>query len=51
MDAVQAVAATGVEREVLRQALAACVVKEEEDRFAFDEVFEHFFAGPARKDK
>jgi uncharacterized protein with von Willebrand factor type A (vWA) domain len=51
MDAVQAVAAAGVEREILREALAACVVKEEEDRFAFDEVFERFFAGPARKDK
>jgi len=51
MDAVQAVAATGVEREVLREALAACVVKEEEDRFAFDEVFERFFGGPTRKDK
>ncbi len=51
MDAVQAVAAAGVEREVLREALATCVVKEEEDRFAFDEVFERFFAGPARRDK
>ncbi len=50
-DAVQAIAATGIEREVLREALATCVVKEEEDRFAFDEVFERFFAGPTRKDK
>ena len=51
MDAVQAVAATGIEREVLRESLATCVVKEEEDSFAFDEVFERFFAGPTRKDK
>lgn len=51
MDAVQAVAATGIEREVLREALATCVVKEEEDRFAFDEVFERFFAGPTRKER
>lgn len=45
MDAVQAVAAAGVEREVLREALATCVVKDEEDRFAFDAVFNRFFAG------
>ncbi len=51
MDAVQAVAATGVGRDVLREALPACVVKEEEDRFAFDEVFARFFAGPAKKNK
>ena len=51
MDAVQAVAAAGVEREVLREALAACVVKDEEDRFAFDEVFNRFFAGSHRRAK
>lgn len=45
IDAVQAVAAAGVEREVLREVLATCVVKDEEDRFAFDTVFNRFFAG------
>ncbi len=45
LDAVQAVAAAGVEREVLREALAACMVKDEEDRYAFDTVFNRFFTG------
>src|SRR5438876_1761046 len=45
MDAVQAVAAVGIERELLREALAASLVKEEEDRPLFDEVFTRFFAG------
>ena len=45
LDAVQAIAAAGVEREVLREVLATCVVKDEEDRYAFDAVFNRFFAG------
>lgn len=45
LDAVQAVAAAGVEREVLREALAACMVKDEEDRYTFDTVFNRFFTG------
>jgi uncharacterized protein with von Willebrand factor type A (vWA) domain len=46
MDAMEAVGAVGVEQEFLREALAACLVKEEDDRFTFDEVFARFFAGP-----
>jgi uncharacterized protein with von Willebrand factor type A (vWA) domain len=51
MDAVQAVAAVGIEREVLREALAASLVKEEEDRPVFDEIFVRFFAGPGPRHK
>jgi hypothetical protein len=43
LDAVQAVAAAGVEREVLREALAASVVKDEGDRPTFDVLFEEMF--------
>ena len=46
MDAVRAVAAVGVERDPLREALAASLVKEEEDRPLFDEIFARFFAAP-----
>lgn len=51
MDAVQAVAALGVERECLREALAASLVKEEEDRPLFDEAFTRFFAAPETRRK
>ncbi|MBI3247176.1 MAG: VWA domain-containing protein [Deltaproteobacteria bacterium] len=51
MDAMQALAAVGVERELLCEALAASLVKEEEDRSVFDEVFARFFAGPSRQHK
>ena len=51
IDAVQAVAAVGIERELLREALAASLVKEEEDRPLFDEVFARFFAGPGSRRK
>ncbi|MGH9426306.1 MAG: CopG family ribbon-helix-helix protein, partial [Terriglobia bacterium] len=47
MDALRAVAAIGVERDMFCEALAACLVKEEEDRLVFDETFARFFAGPA----
>jgi uncharacterized protein len=43
LDAVQAVAAAGVEREVLREALAACLVKDEVDRTGFDALFDEMF--------
>src|SRR5437870_1270836 len=43
MDAVRAVAAAGVEREVLRESLAACLVKDEEDRPVFDRLFDAAF--------
>ena len=44
IDALRSAAAVGVERESLRDALAAAVVKDEADRDTFDEVFERFFA-------
>src|SRR5438128_4469313 len=43
VDAVSAVLAAGVEREVLREALAAALVKDEADRAAFDVSFEEAF--------
>jgi hypothetical protein len=49
MDAVQAVAAVGVERDLLHEALAASLVKDEEDRPLFDEIFARFFAGPGSR--
>lgn len=51
MDAMQAMAAVGIERELLREALAASLVKEEEDRPLFDEAFARFFAAPERRRK
>lgn len=47
MDALRAVAAIGVEREMFRESLAACLVKEEDDRSIFDETFARFFTGLA----
>src|SRR5215470_7288526 len=43
LDAVAAVAAAGVEREVLREALAAALVKDEGDRPRFDRLFDTMF--------
>jgi len=51
MDAVQAIAAVGVERELLRESLAASLVKDEEDRPLFDETFARFFAAPASRQR
>lgn len=51
MDAMHAMAAAGIERELLREALAASLVKEEEDRPTFDDVFARFFAGPGGRRK
>lgn len=45
LDATAAVAAAGVEREVLREALAASLVKDEADRPTFDRLFEEMFPG------
>ena len=52
LDALAAVQAAGVERPVLREALAATLVKDEADRPAFDALFEVTFplAGPAPGD-
>jgi hypothetical protein len=49
IDAVAAVAAAGVEREVLRESLAATLVKDHAERPVFDEVFDRFFVVPGRK--
>jgi uncharacterized protein len=46
IDAIRAVEVGGIERAALREALAATLVKHEDDRSAFDEVFEAFFAMP-----
>ncbi|HEY8515973.1 MAG TPA: VWA domain-containing protein [Candidatus Binatia bacterium] len=43
LDAMAAVEAVGVEREVLREALAAALVKDENDRAAFDAAFDEHF--------
>jgi len=51
MDAVRAIAAIGVERELLRESLAASLVKDEEDRPLFDEAFARFFATPVARRK
>lgn len=44
IDALRAAGAAGVERERLREALAATLVKDEVDRPIFDDVFDRFFA-------
>src|SRR6516225_5597740 len=43
MDAVAAVAAAGVERSVLRDALATTLVRDERDRPVFDRLFDETF--------
>jgi uncharacterized protein with von Willebrand factor type A (vWA) domain len=43
MDALDAVAAAGVERTMLREALAATLVKDERDRALFDRLFDDAF--------
>ena len=49
LDAVAAVSAAGVEREVLRESLSAALMKDHGDRPVFDEVFDRFFAAPRRE--
>src|SRR5258708_15818636 len=46
IDAMNAVAAVGLERERMHEALAAALIKEEADRAIFDESFNRFFAAP-----
>jgi uncharacterized protein len=46
LDASRAVAAAGVERPVLREALAATLVKDHAERPTFDEVFDRYFGVP-----
>jgi len=45
LDAMNAVAAAGLERGRMREALAAALIKEEADRAIFDETFARRFAG------
>jgi uncharacterized protein with von Willebrand factor type A (vWA) domain len=47
LDAMRAVAAAGIERRRMREALAAALIKEEADRGVFDETFARRFGGPA----
>ncbi|MFZ0890146.1 MAG: hypothetical protein WA005_17015, partial [Candidatus Binataceae bacterium] len=46
IDAMNAVAAAGIERTAMREALAATLIKDEADRPAFDESFASFFRAP-----
>src|SRR5882762_10082450 len=48
IDAMNAVAAAGIERTRMHEALAAALIKDEADREIFDESFSRFFAAPAR---
>jgi len=49
LDAMAAVSAAGLEREVLREALASSLVKDHADRPSFDDAFDRFFAAPGRR--
>ena len=49
IDAMNAVAAAGIERHRMHEALAAALIKDEADRPTFDESFSRFFAAPARE--
>ena len=46
IDAMNAVAAVGLERSRMHEALAAALIKDEADRAIFDESFNRFFAAP-----
>jgi len=46
IDAMNAVAAVGLERARMHEALAAALIKDEADRAVFDEAFNRFFAAP-----
>jgi uncharacterized protein with von Willebrand factor type A (vWA) domain len=48
LDAAAAVACAGIERAVLRDTLAATLVKDHADRPTFDDVFDRYFALPSR---
>src|SRR5208283_4713679 len=49
IDAMNAVAAVGLERARMHEALAAALIKDEADRAGFDESFNRFFAAPRAK--
>src|ERR1700683_1462991 len=44
LDAMNALVAAGLERTPMREALAATLIKDEDDRHIFDEIFAIFFA-------
>lgn len=46
IDAMNAVAAVGLERAMMHEALAASLIKDEADRALFDESFNRFFSAP-----
>ncbi len=46
IDAMNAVAVAGLERERMHEALAAALIKDEADRAIFDESFDRFFVAP-----
>src|ERR1700720_289499 len=46
IDAMNAVAAVGLERAMMHEALAASLIKDEADRAIFDESFDRFFSAP-----
>jgi uncharacterized protein len=50
MDAMNAVAAAGLDRSRMCEALASTLIKDEADRTAFDAEFARFFAAPDRGD-
>jgi hypothetical protein len=49
LDAAQAVAASGLERTRMREALAATLVKDEADRPTFDREFDLYFSAPRHR--
>ncbi|HUY26238.1 MAG TPA: VWA domain-containing protein [Candidatus Binataceae bacterium] len=49
IDAMRAVAAAGLEREPMCEALAAALIKDEADRAGFDDAFARFFAAPPNR--
>ena len=51
IDALQSAASIGIERELLREALAVSVIKDEKDRPLFDAIFAQFFAVPGLRPK
>jgi len=48
LDASAALVHAGIERPVLREALAATLIKDHADRTIFDDVFDRYFALPSR---
>src|SRR5271156_543885 len=49
IDAMNAVAAAGIERARMHEALASALIKDETDRPTFDQSFSRFFPAPARE--